>query len=87
MPIPWRLINGIEPVVCLRKLSDEKWLPKTTFKTYFISNNPVHHKFHNILLSILHPKGQLFQQKKTKLQRDKVIEAFGDLEILNIIIL
>ena len=48
---------------------------------FYIHNNPVHHKFSQHIVEYPWTSyGTVISTKKTRLQRDKVIEVFGDLE-------
>jgi hypothetical protein len=69
-----------------RKLvNSETYFQKLIF---YIHNNPVHHGFtKNIIEYPWTSYETIVSTKKTKLQREKVIEIFYDLEILNTIIL
>lgn len=59
-------------------VSSEAYFQKLIF---YIHNNPVHHKFtENIIEYPQTSYGTVITTKKTKLQRDKVIESFNDLE-------
>lgn len=59
-------------------VTSENYFQKLIF---YIHNNPVHHKFSQHIVEYPWTSyGTVISTKKTKLQRDKVIEAFGDLE-------
>ena len=48
---------------------------------FYVHNNPVHHKFTEMIIEYPWTSyGTIISTKPTKLQRDKVIEAFHDLE-------
>jgi putative transposase len=59
-------------------VNSETYFQKLVF---YIHNNPVHHKFaENIIEYPWTSYGTVISNKKTKLQREKVIEYFHDLE-------
>jgi putative transposase len=59
-------------------VNSETYFQKLVF---YIHNNPVHHKFtEHIIEYPWTPYGTVISTKKTKLQRDKVIQSFNDLE-------
>jgi putative transposase len=59
-------------------VSSEVYFQKLIF---YIHNNPVHHKFTQHIIEYPWTSyGTVISTKTTKLQRDKVIEAFGDVE-------
>jgi len=62
-----------------RKVVDsETYFQKLVF---YIHNNPVHHKFTEHIIEYPWTSyGTVISNKKTKLQREKVIESFNDLE-------